>query len=533
MNFLKEKSIYLLLFLTFLFYFQGVLELPVMDRDEARFATASKTMLENENFIDIQMHDEARYKKPIGIYWIQSFSNYLFGKPPYDEIWIYRLPSLIGIISSLIVLFIFLRDFYTEKVAFLSVYFLTFSFLTVSEMHQAKTDASLFLSVIFCNLMFLKGLHRNGLSLSQKIIFWISQAVGVLIKGPIIFIFTLLPILVTSLIKKNNLISLIWSKRAFLIFLIISVPWFVLISYESDGLFWHESVVHDLFNKIKSGQESHGFPPGYYLILMTLLFWPGAIFFPNFVRRIFARWNKRYFKKDELFLISWFFVPLLIYEFVPTKLPHYIFPSYAALSILISQSIVKKEWTGFSYKLSIFFLILFPIVITSGIFYIVKEYSNFDLFFWIIIASLAILIFLNTYSILQKKINFVLFFSGSFHVFIYLVAVYFLIPKLEKLWVSEKINNVVNLNIKNVDKILHFGFNEPSLIFLTSHKTLKKNIIDYSGNVKSEKILYVVTDKYSKIISEDDQYSEFKLLEEFEGFNYSQGKKVKIKFFLN
>ena len=53
MNFLKEKSIYFILFLTFVFFIQGVVKLPVMDRDEARFSTASKTMLETKNFVDI------------------------------------------------------------------------------------------------------------------------------------------------------------------------------------------------------------------------------------------------------------------------------------------------------------------------------------------------------------------------------------------------------------------------------------------------------------------------------------------------
>ena len=53
-----------------------------MDRDEARFATASKTMMETKNFIDIKMQDEVRYKKPVGIYWLQSISNYFFGEPP-------------------------------------------------------------------------------------------------------------------------------------------------------------------------------------------------------------------------------------------------------------------------------------------------------------------------------------------------------------------------------------------------------------------------------------------------------------------
>ena len=68
-----------------------------MDRDEARFATASKTMMETKDFIDIKMQDEIRYKKPVGIYWLQSFLKLFFGKAPYDKIWVYRIPSILGI----------------------------------------------------------------------------------------------------------------------------------------------------------------------------------------------------------------------------------------------------------------------------------------------------------------------------------------------------------------------------------------------------------------------------------------------------
>ena len=46
--------------------------LPVLDRDEARFATATKNMLETGDFIDIELEGVKRYKKPTGIYWAQS-----------------------------------------------------------------------------------------------------------------------------------------------------------------------------------------------------------------------------------------------------------------------------------------------------------------------------------------------------------------------------------------------------------------------------------------------------------------------------
>ena len=85
---------------------------------------------------------------------------------------------------------------------------------------------------------------------------------------------------------------------------------------------------------------------------------------------------------------------------------------------------------------------------------------------------------------------------------VYLSAVYYLVPKLELIWVSEKINSIIDEKIDTVDTVVHSGFNEPSLTFLTSHKAIKKNIIDYDFK-KDEKILYIVTSKHSSFIKEN------------------------------
>ena len=170
---------------------QGVFNLPVLDRDEARFATASKTMLETKDFIDIKMQEETRYKKPIGIYWAQVSSNYIFGSPPFDKIWIYRIPSLLGIMVSLLLIYKFLYSTYSREVGLLSVFFLTLSFLTISEIHQAKTDAMLFLFITLCNILTIKAIFEGNLKKYFRIIYWFSMALGILIKGPIILIFTI------------------------------------------------------------------------------------------------------------------------------------------------------------------------------------------------------------------------------------------------------------------------------------------------------------------------------------------------------
>ena len=137
-DFFKDNLIFLLLFICFIFYFQGIYKLPVFDRDEARFATASKTMLETKDLVDIKMQEEPRYKKPIGIYWLQFISNSIFGEKPFDKIWVYRLVSIISILVSLYLIFRFSEKLFSTKESYLSIYFLVFFFFNYFRSSSSK-----------------------------------------------------------------------------------------------------------------------------------------------------------------------------------------------------------------------------------------------------------------------------------------------------------------------------------------------------------------------------------------------------------
>src|SRR6058998_781349 len=77
-------------------YVPGLSAIPPLDRDEARFAQATRQMLETGDFLRIRFQDEARNKKPAGIYWLQAGAVSLLSTPESTAIWPYRLPSLIG-----------------------------------------------------------------------------------------------------------------------------------------------------------------------------------------------------------------------------------------------------------------------------------------------------------------------------------------------------------------------------------------------------------------------------------------------------
>ena len=93
---------------------------------------------------------------------------------------------------------------------------------------QGRYSASAFIddhTVFHSGFIFLDTLFSGDLSLFLDALEHIvlpgtTMAFGVLVKGPIIFIFTILPLIAFSIIQKKNFFSLIWTNIGFLIFLV-------------------------------------------------------------------------------------------------------------------------------------------------------------------------------------------------------------------------------------------------------------------------------------------------------------------------
>ena len=535
MYFSQPNRFLIFLAICFLIFLTGIFEIPILDRDEARFATASKTMLLENEFIDIKMYDEPRYKKPVGIYWLQVASNFIFGDIPYDNITLYRLPSILSIFLAFIFIFFRLRKIFDNEISFLTIFFLMFSLLTLSEMLQAKTDGALFLTIILCNLMIYSLIENHKIKYKEKLIFWSALAIGVLIKGPIIFIYTILPLIIFSIIKRKNFLKEIFCFSGLILFLILTLPWFIIITIKSNGAFWYESVGHDLLGKVSSGQESHGFPPGYYLITTLILFWPGSILIYPFIKKNFEQ-NFIRIRKDDLtfFLLISFSVPYILFELVSTKLPHYIYPSYLPLSILLSKFLLDENLEGISKRSLYFFTLIFPLTVVFLIYFIIAEYSEITITLAIILIFfiLQILFMIGAADIKRFKKKLINF--SVFQISFYLILVFYINNHIQDLWVAKRINSIIELNKKNYDKIYNYGFEEPSLVFLTSHKSKKisPNLLN-SINLKKERIMFIINDEFSDLITSSEKYSDFKMLKKFDGFNYSKGKTVTIKVFSN
>lgn len=114
--------------------------LPVIDRDEARFAQASRQMAETGDLVIIRFQDEWRAKKPAGIYWLQAASAKIFS---IDAIASYRLPSLLGLLASLFLVWHFVSSLWPDaprRQQMTAMLGLASGLLVLAEAHLAKTD---------------------------------------------------------------------------------------------------------------------------------------------------------------------------------------------------------------------------------------------------------------------------------------------------------------------------------------------------------------------------------------------------------
>ncbi|MGV2976154.1 glycosyltransferase family 39 protein [Roseibium alexandrii] len=330
----------LLLALALVLFVPGQWTVPPLDRDEPRFTQATKQMLETGDYVDIRFQDQARHKKPVGIYWLQAAAVKLIGHDASAPLWVYRLPSIIGATLSVLAVFWLARAFMGPSGALVAGGFVVLAIILGVEARLAKTDATLFATIVIAQGALARLWLRNSSDRAWGLafVFWTALAASVLVKGPVgpmVVGFTVVGLIITG---RN----LSWFKGAvplagFIWFFLLVLPWFVAIWIATDGTFFTEAIGKDLLGKVSEGQEGHGAPPLTHLGAMFGVFWPLPAFF---MLALPMMWRER---KSPLviFAACWFFPSWVVFELVATKLPHYTMPLMPALILPVAAALIE------------------------------------------------------------------------------------------------------------------------------------------------------------------------------------------------
>lgn len=348
-------------------FLPGLAGIAPVDRDEARFVQASRQMLETGDFIDIRLQDEPRYKKPIGIYWLQAITVTLAGYGAEAPIWAHRLASVSGAVAAVLLTYWAAIPLFGRMAAFGAALGMATCLLLTVQARLATTDAALLATVVLAQGVLARAYLTEGterLPLGTAFLFWIGLGFGFLLKGPIILMVTGLTVAaLVAIDRRAGWLLRLRPAAGIPLAVLIVLPWFAAILSIAGTDFLSASVGNDLLGKVTTGQESHWAPPGYHLALFFVLFLPGPMLLPL---ALGPAWQARRDKAVK-FCIAWVVPAWLVFELVATKLPHYTLPLYPAITMLIAgvaadgRLVTGRWWTRSAALPAAFFILAFAV----------------------------------------------------------------------------------------------------------------------------------------------------------------------------
>ena len=450
----------------------GLFAMPPLDRDESRFAQATSQMLETGDYVVIKFQDQPRFKKPVGIHWLQALSVKAFSDAEDRRIWAYRIPSLLGAMLAAAACAWGAAALFDPRTGLLAGSILGATFLLSSEAFIAKTDAALCgtTTLAMAALARIYAGHLKGEKAGKltKLLFWLGLSVAALIKGP-----------VGLLVAVFALIGLaLWDRKAawmkdlgwtwgMILFAAICLPWAMMITVATDGAFWGAAVGGDLAPKLAGGSEGHAGPFGYHALLAPLLSFPATLLLPA---GLVVGWTRRN-EPGVRFAVCWLVPTWLMFEILPTKLVHYELPAYGALAMLMAAAVREPlgrlvRWLGGG--LSVLMGALLAAVAVYGQ---VKFGDGGDLAWTVLAAGLALAAGIaGAVLVLRRHSARALVTAGALGVGAHIALTAGLIPRLEPLFLSKDVADALDrtkLSPRSgaAGPVALTGYAEPSLIF--------------------------------------------------------------------
>jgi 4-amino-4-deoxy-L-arabinose transferase-like glycosyltransferase len=457
----------------------SVFTLPALDRDESRFAQATAQMLETGDLTVIKFQDQPRFKKPVGIHWLQAASVSAFSSPEARQIWAYRLPSLLGAMLAAAACAWGAAAFFTPGTAMLAGVLLASTGLLSTEASIAKTDAVLCgaITLSMAALGRIYASRHGGAAVGRwtKAAFWGGMALATLVKGPLGPLIPLLTCLTLWGADRDGA----WLRKVGwgwgpLLFGLVVLPWAMAITVATDGGFWTTAVVGDLAPKLAGGQEGHGAPPGYHALLIPFLIFPGSLLLPA---ALVLAWRQR---RDSgvRFALAWLIPTWLLFELLPTKLVHYTLPGFGGLAWLLAAAVLapmsrRLRWSGAACGLIA--ALLFAAIAAVGL----AQYGDRADAGW---AVLTVVLYLTAgvvgaVLLLRGKAANAAAAAVAFGVLAHGALAGGLLPGLDPLWLSKRAAILLQQDMLDPRSglipgpVAVAGYAEPSLVFALGTRT--------------------------------------------------------------
>lgn len=536
---------YILLFLfSLMMTASGLASMPPLDRDEPRFVQATKQMTETGDYVDIRFQDASRYQKPIGIYWLQSAAVTLSGQGAQAPIWIYRLISALGIAIAVVAIAWTGANLFGANAGLAAGLVMAAIFATAFEGRDAKTDAMLLACCVLAQgalaQIYLASRRNEPVAGHLPWIFWAAQGAAILIKGPIAPLLSALTVLTLVAFERDWCwLTKLKAARGLALVLLIVLPWLALITWKSNGAFLQQAVGKDMLGKVAQGEESHGVPPGFYVLTYCLFMWPfGLVALGAGLQAL----NRLRDDPRLRFCLAWYIPFWLVFELIPTKLPHYVLPAYPGMALLIGWLLTLtpqeanaplRRWQTWLWWATAFGTVLvtvgLAVLCVGAPIYLMKT------FLWWSVPAAAAALGAGYLAVSRQKLVPLVRIGGAAVCAGITYALLFgvIVPSLKPIWMSREIEAAVRADRPCEMSVLASAqYHEPSLVFLVGTKTVLTDVDGVAQHLLGDPACALGLAPVGDEKRLDDllagQGKKASRVAEIDGINYSSGDKLSL-----
>ena len=516
----------------------GLFALPVVDRDEARFAQSTAQMLESGDFVAIDYQDQARSQEPVLIHWLQAASVALVSHAEARQIWAYRIPSLLGAMLAAAACAWGAEALFGAVPGLVAGAMLGASMLLSTEASLATTDA------VLCGLVTLSMAAFARIYAASKgefiagwrtrLLFWLGLALAMLDKGPVAPMIVILALGGLAIWDRGApwARSMGWTWGILLI-CAIGGPWAMAITVRTDGGYWTGVIAGETAKIV--GEAGHFHWPGFHTVLAPFLFFPAAALLPAAGAEAWAARAQSGVRVG----LAWLVPAWLVFELLPTKLPHDILPLYGALAWLGAFALTRSlagwsRWAGAGLSL------IAGIGLTIATVVVAHRFGAPGALWIAVFAGvLAILAGLAGGAVLLTRYGLVaLAAAGVLGIAAHAVVIAGVAPRLTSLWTSAEV--VAAIDRAKLDPlgglipgpVTVVGYAEPSLVFALGTETELGDVGD-AGEAISEGSPVVIEQRQEPAFAAELAADKLKAAPaaSVSGFDYSNNQPVRLTIY--
>jgi len=347
------RNVFAVWVLSLLLFLCGSWILPLLDRDEPRFAEASREMIERGDLIVPHLNGGFRFDKPPLIYWLQVGAMRLLGQSEFAV----RLPSVLC--ASLTAAVAALWAGRMADAAAAGMAGLLFATCLQVQVHGRIAVADMAMVFFFtvsgwAGWEAAAGWSRLTVRIAWTGVFFASLALGFLAKGPVAW----LPIIpVAWLWARCSAEFGTGGRRAMILTWVAGIVgmlgavaiWGIPALLATRGQFFAVGIGKHVVARSVGVMEGHGLRglAGYVATLPTyaLLLVPGFLpWSPMLITRL---WRQRPWKgreTEDTYLLGGALLVFIVFTLVHTKLPHYTLPAYPLLCVWLALRLAKEPF---------------------------------------------------------------------------------------------------------------------------------------------------------------------------------------------